>query len=289
MAEYDVMIYWNHGPVPDSIMGLFKRPTKFINLGTPTAVVGGNLNFTSDVEKYGWPHPIRTILQQRMGSDRALRVGLLGFSASVNGVRKLLSSADGLLVDTAVAIDGITCEKVDSALVRGAYLGAFTAMGRIAAFGPAPQQAGAPCYGGKCLVITNSQAAATTPQMETADVCSAEIAYKVLGSEPFATQPLPDRMLSDTVYHPWTNPAGTITWPNGSKTSFAEHTYVMPPNLKAYDYVGDFVVLRYNNVDPTSIGDHRYQGRVVLRQVLEAFVVPRWNRLSPTQGTCVVV
>jgi len=289
MAAYDVMIYWDHGPVPDTVKGLFKRPTKFISLGSPGSASGGHPNFTLDVDKWGWPHPIRNILSQRMAGDEPLRVGLLGFSASVNGVRRLLSSADGLLVDTAIAIDGITCEKVDSPLVRGAYLGPYVAMGKIAAFGPAAERVGAPCYGQKLVVITNSQAAATTPSMETADACSAEIAQKVLGGYPYTSSPLPDRMLSDTVYHPWTNHAGAITWPDGGTTSFAERTYSMPPALKAYDYVGDFCVLRYANVDPTSIGDHRYQGIVVLRQVLEAFVVERWNRLSPNQGTCVVV
>jgi hypothetical protein len=284
MADSDVVIYWNHGPVPDTLKARFQRPTKFINLGTPSGD-----SFAKDVMGRGWPYPLRTVLRQRMGSDKPLRVAVLGFSASVNGVTKFLASADGLAIDTAISIDGIVAEKNVSDVVRGAYLGPYVAFGKIAAFGPTPQQAGGACSGGKCLVITNSQAAASSPKMDNADACSAEIAAKILGNMPIAENVLPAMFTSDTVYHPWTNHAGTIKWPNGTTTTFDTHTYKMPANLKAYDSVGDLTILRYNQVDPTSIGDHRYQGIVVLKQAIEAFLVERWNRLAPSEGTCVRV
>jgi hypothetical protein len=289
MAEYDVVIYWNHGPVPDSLKASFKRPTKFINLGTPQAGPSGHPSFSKDVMGRGWPHPLRNTLAARMGGDKALRIAVVGYSASVNGVTKFLASADGLAIDTALAIDGIACEKTTAPAVRGAYLGPYVAFGKIAAYGPRPQQAGGACNGGKCLLITNSQAQATTPKMETADACSAEIAEKVLGGMPVAQGLVPPSFTHDKRYHPWTNKAGTITWPNGTSTSFAEHTYQAPPDFKAYDRVGDFNVLRYAQIDPTSIGDHRYQGIVVLKQAIETFLADRWNTLAPTQGTCVVV
>ena len=282
--DYDVVIYWNHGPVPDTLKAKFQRPTKFINLGTPSSE-----SFAKDVMGRGWPYPLRNTLRNRMGSDNPLRIAVLGFSASVNGVTKFLASADGLAIDTAIAIDGIVAEKNASPAVRGAYLGPYVAFGKIAAFGPTPQQAGGACSGGKCLVITNSQAAATSPKMDNADACSKEIAEKVLGTTPVAEELLPDMFTKDTKYHPWTNPAGTIKWANGTSTSFDAHTYEMPPNLKAYYRVGDMSILRYNQVDPTSIGDHRYQGIIVLKQAIEEFLVSRWNRLAPSEGTCVAV
>jgi len=284
MADYDVVVYWNHGPVPDVLKSAFKRPTKFINLGTPAGD-----SFSQDVMGRGWPRPMRSVLRSRMGSDTALRIAVLGFSASVNGVTKFLASADGLAIDTAIAIDGIVAEKNVSPMVRGAYLGPYVAFGKIAAFGPTPQQAGGACSGGKCLVITNSQANPISSKMDSADACSAEIAEKVLGAMPIAEQLLPTGITDDAKYHPWTNKAGTIRWPDGTTTSFQEHSYFSPPSLKAYDRIGDFTVMRYNQVDPTSIGDHRYQGIVVLKQAIELFLVERWNRMAPTEGTCVLV
>lgn len=284
MAQYDVVVYWNHGPVPDSLKPAFKRPTKFINLGSPPSD-----SYAQDVLGRGWPYPLRNVLKSRLGSDTALRVAVIGFSASVNGVTKFLASADGLAIDTALAIDGIVSEKNVSPAVRGAYLGPYVAFGKIAAYGPTPQQAGGACNGGKRLLITNSQANPISAKMDSADACSAEISSMVLGQMPFVQEALPDAFVSDTRYHPWTNQAGTIKWPDGTSTSFPTSTFSVPQNFKSVSNVNGFTVLRYAQVDPSSIGDHRYQGIVVLKQAIELFLAERWNRLAPNEGTCVRV
>lgn len=276
MDGYDVMLYWDHGGVPDHVKSAFKRPTKFVSLGP----------LTNKPSKMGWPHPLKYIQHNVLGGIRPLRVGVLGFSASCAGLGEMLRSADATYIDTIVAIDGIACEAVPYPAVRGGYLGPYVAFGKLAAFG-APTNGDIP-QGSRCLVITNSQA--NGPKgMEPTSVTTLEIEDKVLGAGVTVPSDLiPSAFYGDTEYHPWTNPAGTITWANGSKTTFAQSTFTKPPE-EHFNRRGDFWVFSSSKVDPTSIGDHRYQAAVMLPMVLKHIVAERWNRLEPGAGTCVVV
>jgi hypothetical protein len=46
------------------------------------------------------------------------------------------------------------------------------------------------------------------------------------------------------------------------------------------------VILGYDNIDPAGTADHIYQGNVVLRNVIEKLLAPRWNEIDPTASTC---
>jgi hypothetical protein len=278
MDEADVMIFWSHGSVPNASRPAFHRPTKFVDLG-PTH------SFSEQVEGMNWPHPLKYVINTRLSGVRVRRVGLLGFSASVAGVSAFLRSADAGIIDTAVAIDGVSCRTAAYPAERGASLGPYTKLGKLAAFGT-PPQSDLPS-GSRCMVITNSHANGL-PGMDPTWRTSREILDRITNNIPFQTDPLPAEVFDDPARHPWTNPAGSHTWPDGTTTTWRRTTYDRPPVEYAVR-IGDLYVLSYSLVDPTSIGDHRYQAAVVMPMVLESIVAARWNALEPGSGSCGVV
>lgn len=279
MAEAaDVIVCWNHGPVPNEVRGAFERPTRILNLGSPA-------KFRDQVRSLGWPFPLKNALANRLPDVRPLRVGLLGFSASCMGVSEFLRSKDAGLFDSVVCIDGIHPSTDRSELIRGAFLGPFISFGRIAAFGPALDSS-IP-RGSKLLAISNSQANGP-PGYEATRVASEEIVAGVLSAMPYVTSDAPSGLFSPAKRHPWVNPEGQATWGDGGSTHWKESRFDRP-TLDWYVRVDNFLVASYTKNDPTSIGDHRYQAAVVLPSMLEYFVAPRWNALDPADGTCTLV
>lgn len=282
MAEAkDVIVCWDHGYVSPAMIASFKRPTALLDLGAGSE----STQFQNQVNGKNWPYPLRTFLRERLPGVRPLRVCLFGFSASCAGVAQFLRSADAGYVDSVVCVDGIHAQTGTSGIVRGAELGPYVSHGRMAAFG-IPPTSNYP-QGGKLLVVTNSHANGP-PKHDPTWATSREILDKVVSGMPYTSDPLPEAVTNDPSRHPWTNLGGTIRWGDGTSTTFPTATYAAPP-IDFAVRVGNMTVLSYSKVDPTSIGDHRYQAAVVRRMVIESFVGERWNELPPSSGTCMVV
>jgi hypothetical protein len=277
----DVIVFWDHGAVTAAMIASFERPTALLSLG------GGSETefFQQQVSGWNWPYPLRTVLRNRLPGVRPLRVCLLGFSASCAGVAQFLRSADSGYVDSVVCVDGIHAQTGSYGIVRGAELGPYVSHGRMAAFGVPP--ASSYPTGGKLLVVTNSHANGP-PGHDPTWKTSREILDKLLSGMPYVSDPLPRAVTDDPARHPWTNPGGTIEWKDGGSTTFKTTTYEAPP-IEYAMRIGNAAVLSYRKVDPTSIGDHRYQAAVVRRMVVESFVGARWNALAPSTGTCMAV
>ena len=276
--EKDVLVFWDHGAVTPDMIATFQRPTALLSLG------GGSTGFSDQVSGYGWPYPLRNVLRTRLGNVRPLRVCLVGFSASCGGVTQFLRSADAGYVDSVVCIDGIQAKTGSTGIVRGDELGPYVSFGRMAAFGIPPTSAYP--QGSKLMVVTNSQANGP-PGYDATSLTSKEILDKIVSGMPYAQDQLPGEVYIDPKRHPWTNPGGSLTWGDGSTTTFKTAVYEQPPVEYAVR-LGDASILSYSKVDPTSIGDHRYQAAVVRKMVVASFVGERWNRLPPSAGTCMV-
>jgi len=280
MSYKDVFIFWNHGPIPNDARPMFRRPTAFLNMGSPP---GRHPDFRGSVLALGH-RPIREAIRTKLPGVQPLRIGLLGFSASCSGVRTFLSSADGGYVDTVICIDGIHCQSVSYPAVRGGYLGPYVAFGKLAAYGVPPFSN--VVAGNRLLAITNSQADGP-PGQDPTSVTTQEITEGILAGYPYISNTLPEVLYHDPSRHPWTNPAGRQRWPDGNVTQWGRHTYEDPPIEWAVN-VGGFYALSYRKVDPTSIGDHRYQAAVVLPAVVGALAANRWSIIPPEGGVCMV-
>jgi hypothetical protein len=279
--EKDVIVFWDHGAVTPEMIASFTRPTALLSLG------GGSESstFQQQVGAMNWPYPLRNVIQTRLPDVRPLRVALVGFSASCAGVAQFLRSADAGYVDSVVCIDGIHAKTGSYGIVRGAELGPYVSHGKMAAFG-IPPTSNYP-QGSKLLVVTNSHANGP-PGYDPTWLTSKEILDKIVAGVPFTSDELPSVVFEDPSRHPWTNPGGTIAWSDGSSTTFKTAVYDRPP-IEYAIRIGEMSVLSYRLVDPTSIGDHRYQAAVVRKMAVASLLGERWNRLPPSSGTCMVV
>jgi hypothetical protein len=272
----DVIICWYHGEVRPEWLRWFSRPTRILALPNPA-------RWGDDVRSMNWPHPLRKLVDS--SAFKWNRVAIVGFSASCQGVRAFLDSADFGYVDTVACIDGITAQTGSTGIVRGAFLGPYVAFGQLAAFGPPPGSSMP--MGTKQIVITNSQADGS-PGYDPTSLTTKEIFLKATEGVPYAAQDLPAAVFDDPARHPWTNPGGTIQWPSGGATTYPTTVYLRP-EMDWSARVGGMSALSYRKRDPTSIGDHRYQAAVVLPMVIEHFIARRWNSLEPRPGVCTVV
>src|SRR5574341_976356 len=100
MPAADVVIAWAHGGIPASVHSAFARPTKFVTLPNPA-------RWSQALQEYGFPNPVRGVLAKYAPGTTPVRVALLGFSASCQGVAQVLASGDGGRVDSVLAFDGI--------------------------------------------------------------------------------------------------------------------------------------------------------------------------------------
>jgi len=275
--EADVFIYWGHSGFPESVRKQFTRPTEFILMPTPPSVKGQN-KYTAQLYSYGWPHPIRNIVSRAKPGLTPLRVGLLGFSESCQGVRAFLSSADAAYIDTVVAIDGIHTtfngtpnKDRDNWSLSG--IAPWIEYARIAASLSIDPGEGLP-LGRRHCIITHSSI--KPPFVSTTETASAILS--ALFGDLAPSDPVPDGII-DVVHNP------PIQLHGNSINGYSVTQYVVSPN-RYFAHQNGLYVFGYNNIDPTGINDHIYQAQVVLPNVLEKIVVPNWNSVDPKSGLC---
>ncbi len=243
MPEADIIIAWGHGAVPDSVKGSFQRPTRFLTLPNP--------NWKSPLEGVG---SVRGILQKYASDVKPLRVSVLGFSASCQGVAAVLGAPDGGFVDAAVAIDGI-----------------HTGL-------PVTQAAMTPWFNFAKLAVVNERLfvishSSVVPPGYASTTQTAEWLWNTITMEPtqFTVPPMPDLSVPPTSVHvnagPSTGKDRTIEYP--------------APAWKGKRRAGGLVVLGLNNLDGPGTADHIYQAKAMLPMVLTRFLAKRWNEMDP--------
>lgn len=254
MAREDVYLAWWHGPVPDEIAHSFTRPTRVINMPNPPGNIFSGVGWRAYLTQELGMRPVQGLMNKYKVD--AARVGLLGFSASCMGVSFFLGSADGQLIDTAVAIDGIHAKPPV----------AWVPFASAAAHG----QTGARS-GGRCCVITHTQIA--RPSAGT--YATHESAAEILG-----------QVFRGTVPDPSAGAVPPELWkqPHVPPIEIQGHAFEEMPNRYAIVQNGLYVL----GFEGTHTWDHIYQAKVVLPAVLRSIVVPRWNREDPDAGVCVV-
>ena len=258
--EADVIVSWGFASVPDAVKELFTRPTRFVVIPTPA-----NRGYKSQVEGLGWPFPVRTAIRKYAPGVEPLRVALLGFSESCHGLRNLLSSADGALVDSVIAIDGIHTpwiqpgNKVDPNTMKAWFEFAKLAIVNERLFVDTHSSVVPPSF------ASTTQTADWLWQQLTSDE------ENPFGSPPFTVPPVPNLVAPPTAVKVGVPPAKapyTVEYPAAPW---------QPPKRAQ-----GLVILGCDNLDkPAGYADHIYQAKAILPLVLEKFLVNRWNSMDP--------
>ena len=276
----DVVISWNMGTVPASMRANFTRPTRFIDLDVPAG-----RKYMEQLAQYGWPFPVRNLISRRLGASfKPLRVATMGFSESCTGVRGLLQSKDGLLLDTAIAIDGIHSQFDGGKPNKGrtnvgrVLLAPWFAFAKLAATGTNRAGNSPEIAGERHCIITHS--AIVPPYVSTTETAR-EILNEVFGTS-WPVPSLPDGLVGVVEQPPFVTPAGQLP---GGGAKYPETTYTNAPDSYQAGQ-GGLVVMGFENQDPTGIGDHKYQAGPVMQRVVQRLLIDRWNAEDPTAGVC---
>lgn len=257
MPDADVIVSWSFATVPQEARAAFQRPTAYVELPTPPGRAYG-----SQVDKLGWPRPIRTAIQQYLPGVTPRRVAVLGFSESCHGVRNLLKSGDGGYVDAAVAIDGVHTPYVGSKQVDPNTMRPWLDFGRLAV------------ENRRLMVVTHSS---VVPPGYASTTETASYLWKTLtgSSEASAEEDI------DPPLPPLTAPPRTIHIAGGPSTGATRDVFYPAPPWLPFKRRGGLVILGAKNLDGPGTADHIYQARVVLPLVLTELLAARWNAIDP--------
>lgn len=255
----DVVISWyatNQG-VRDAL-ALLTNPVKLIEMPAGTDAMGKKINYKEQIAALG-QRPIHAILQKFMPGVEPGRVCLLGFSEGCQGVREALGSPDGGRVDAAFAIDGIHTQWADQKkrLMDIALLRPWRAFASLAV------------ADGRLCVISTSD---VKPDYVDTTTTSTWIWNEATGTTDATWDEDLPYFLMGPVEPPYKNPAGTF----GNGVSWKETTYTQYP-LRLYRKRNGLLVVNYSDLDPTGVGDHRFQAARVSPMLLRGYLLPRWN------------
>lgn len=251
--EADVVISWGFAPVPDAVKALFKRPTKFIALPTPPSRA-----YKTQVEGFGWPYPVRTIIQQQLPGVRPLRIAALGFSESCHGVRNLLNGQDGMYLDAVIAIDGIHTSFVNKNQVDPNTMAPWINHAKYAIVN-------------ERLFVGTHSSIVPPGYASTTQTCNF-IWRTLTGSDQAFTVPaMPEMGIPPT----------SVSIAGGPSTGKQRVVQYPAPAWLPPKRAGGLVIVGAKNVDGPGTADHIYQAKYVLPLVLKQFLVARWNAIDP--------
>lgn len=252
MPDADVVIAWAHGSVPNAARTAFSRPTKFVTLPNPSS-------WSQALQEYGFPNPVRGMVAKFAPGTTPVRVALLGFSASCQGVAQVLASGDGGRVDSVLAVDGIHVGYASSGGKRSlnaAGMKSWLEFGKLAVVNE------------RLFVVSHSS---VVPPNYASTTETADYLWDTLtgGSPAFAVPPLPD-----------------LSWPPTSVTTSVNGPtrtvqYPSPP-WNEQKRAGGLIVLGCENLDkPSGTADHVYQAKVVIPLTVTELLAARWNGMDP--------
>jgi len=250
-TEEDVVIAWNHGPTPPAAKPAFQRPTRFINLPNPD-------KWSQALAEFGGS-PVRGILAKYAPGITPLRVALLGFSASCQGVAQVLASSDGGRIDSVVAVDGIHVGYSDKATKK------------INEAGMKPWlDFGAQAAVNERLFVDSYSSVVPPGYASTTETANWLWEKLTSNSEAFVADPaIPEIVVPPTSITTSTNHPSPYT-----------AQYPSAP-WKAKRRARGLIMLGCNNVDPTGTTDHIYQGTRMLPVLLQTLLAGRWNGIDP--------
>lgn len=266
-APADVVISWySTNASTQAARASFQRPTRFLDMPAGS----GTTNPRAYIDQIGakWPLFIQTTLREKMPDVQPLRVALMGFSEGCQGVREALKCGDGPRVDAVIACDGIHSQWIDQkkGTFDSAYLLAWRAMALAAV------------ADGRMLCITTS---AVVPPMVSTTITSDWIWQQAAGSDEGDDQGAMPPVFSGPVDPPYVSPAGSF---GAGQQSWQQTTYTTWP-IRRYRKKNGLYVLNFDDLDPTGVGDHRFQGERVLPLVMTLNLAERWNRMEPVEGS----
>ncbi len=279
--QVDVVIAWNFASIPKSMRSGFERRTAFIDLPTPAG-----RKYRDQLAGFGWPYPIRTLLRNRLAKgEYPARIMVMGFSESVSGIGWLLTSKDVGLIDTIIACDGIHCGFIggepnrDRTNLDMSMLSRWVAFAKLAARLDAAEPPGQ-----RHLIITHSSIGDQLyPPYKFASTTrtAATILDHAFGPGKWPEVSLPSGVIDVDEAPPYVAPAGRL--PEGQHYPRVEYNH--SPD-KYHAGASGLIVLGYNNLDPTGVGDHKYQAQRVLPRVVQKLLIDRWNKEDPNRGVC---
>lgn len=249
--EADVLIAWNHGGIPvNQVKSAFKRPTKFVNLPNPDS-------WAQSLAPYGGG--VRAMIAKYAPGVTPLRVGLLGFSASCQGVAQVLSSSDGGRVDAVVAVDGIHVGYLDKVkhVLNPAGMKPWLDFAALAANNE--------------RLFLDSYSSVVPPYASTTETANWLWEKLTSNTEAYAADtPVPEINVPATSVHVGVPPA----------TTPYSIDYPAPP-WKAKRRRGGLIMVGCTDLDPQGYADHIYQGSRMLPVLLAAVLAERWNAMDP--------
>lgn len=266
----DVLVCWTAGaPTAANWKAPFHRPLRLVQVPTPSGQ-----QYRNQLAGMGWPHPLRTILANA-GVDKPLRVAVVGFSETCQGVMGLLRSDDAALIEHAILIDGIHCNweagsaNASRTNINSACMAPTVAYADLASRG-AVAVGGLPPARRYCTITHSSIVPPFPSTTETARF----ILDKLFASGwPKAFVPAD---ISDMVHDPpWHCSRNNIDY---AQTTF-DHAHGQ----------NGLAILGYKNLDPAGTCDHIYQAQVVFPAVLRFMLAPRWNEQDPGVPRCGIV
>jgi hypothetical protein len=269
----DIIISWYaESPEMKASLGLLTRPYKHIGMQA-----GGGVSYRKQSQSLG-PTMIQAICAKYAPDVRPLRVCLIGFSEGCGGVREAIASGDGPRVDSVMAIDGIHEMWIDEkskakfhtgGLVKWkAYAKAAIGDGRLC------------CITTSSIVPPYVSTTLTSDWIWTQATGSAEATYDV---------PAPAHIWQGPVLPPFTNPAGSVKNKITGKVEYSWPARVYERhNTRLYRKKNGLVVWNYQNIDPSGIGDHRFQAARVTATMIASYLAPRWNNTDPAGGISLV-
>lgn len=258
--EVDVVISWYAtNKYTQEVRSTFQRPTRFLEMPA-----GPGTDYDKQMVDLG-PTPIQQLCKRFKG-DTVRRVALMGFSEGCRGVRAALRSGDGSRVDAAIALDGIHCEYQDP--------GKTFQTGLILPWRAFAQKA---IEDGRLCAITTSSVV-PGPNIVSTTVTSDWIWQSLVGEGgDDTTDENASEVFFEPIVPPYVSAAGSF---GPGQASWKETTYTQFL-LARQRKINGLVILNFSNLDPTGVGDHRFQADKVGPVILSQYLARRWNQEIP--------
>jgi hypothetical protein len=278
----DVIISW-FGAVPAATLALFTRKPRVIPMPLPHddsdpkgQHYGDQFQLAPSAEHPwvigGWPHPLAAILR-RYGVTDPGRICVFGFSQGCQGVLQMLKSQDAGYIEHAMMFDGLHCSwypgtgpNEGRSNIASTCLGVAVAAAVNAAKGPIAIGTNPP--GQHYFTLTHSSI--IPPTFPSTTDTAREVMARVWDDPPDVV--LPPGTIGATFNPPW----------------IAKGVSYVQDTIRYTAGQNGLTILGYNNIDPTGVADHIYQGNVVLKTMLDKLLVPRWNGVDTSLPTCSV-
>ncbi len=257
----DVVVSWYfENAETQALRDRFTRPTRFLQMAA-----GPGTKYDTQLLDYG-KTSIQNLLRAKLPNVEPQRVAVMGFSEGCRGVREALKCGDAGRLDAVFGIDGIHTQwvKPRETFETGLLL-PWRAIAKKAV------------NGGPLVVITTSDVQPTYTDTTTTSNWIWEQATGT--NEIFFDLEIPSWLMGP-VEPPYTSSPGSF---GPGQQSWKETVYTQYP-LRVFRKSGGLWISNYYDLDPTGVGDHRFQAARVSPLHYLHVLIERWNSQEPEQG-----